>query len=98
MKLEKCAGCGHLAKVADDGTGGHPMIGVMNAADAKALGFEDQTPTVRGFVNVPVCGPCHADPEHRVYTLKCTYFRKQDALAATTLAGINEVLMPPIAV
>lgn len=91
--LERCAGCGHFAKVAD---GGHPWVAVMGRSNAEKLGFmyPDDRVSARGFVNVPVCAACHQDPAHRVFPIKGAFFLRQDANAATTLAGINEVLMP----
>lgn len=90
MTLERCAGCGILAKVED---GGHPFVGIMHHKDAETLGFTDGTVSARGFMPVPVCKPCQNDPAHRVMTLKCTFFPRKDAPGALHLAGMNDVFM-----
>ena len=84
MELERCAGCGLMAKQSD---GGHPWVGVMNAKDAKALGYDTKGKSAKGFVHVPVCNPCQAHPEKRVFSLKCHFFKKEHAVAATERAG-----------
>ena len=86
--LERGAGCDQSAKASN---GGHPMVGVMNAADAQEIGFDISNASDEGFVHVPVCGACHQDPGHRVRQLKCHFFPKQHAVKATRAAGKQSI-------
>ena len=85
MELERCAGCGVMAKKEE---GGHPWVGVMNSKDAKGLGYNTKGVTSeKGFVHVPICSTCHAHPEKRVFSLKCHFFKREHAFASTARAG-----------
>ena len=84
--LERCAGCGIMAKMEK---GGHPMVGIMNGEDAEALGYDTSNASDRGFVDVPVCRECWINPEHRAFNLKCHFFERQHAVPARRAAGSN---------
>lgn len=88
MKTERCAGCDQAA---DAEKGGHPIVAIVGKDDAAARGFAVDGATDRGFVQVPVCRACHADPAHRVFPLKGHFFEKAAAATALRLAGSNSI-------
>jgi hypothetical protein len=96
MRIEKCAGCGIAARVEENGSGGHPVVCMMNKDDVAALDHVDETSgqseaSKRGFVHVPVCKACHENPEHRVFPLKGHFFMRDQAASALVHAGSNAI-------
>jgi hypothetical protein len=88
MEIERCVGCDVAAKAE---TGGHPAVAVMARDDAAARGYDVSGATTRGFVQVPVCRACHADPAHRVFPIKGHFFEKKYAASGVHRAGTNQV-------
>lgn len=43
------------------------------------------------FLALPVCGPCHADPSHRTFSLKMHYFPREQRDLALRRAGSSDI-------
>ena len=77
--MERCVGCGIEAAA-------HPVVGVATATedlDAYAI----VPANLNGFTAYGVCATCHTEPEHRVRTLKMTFFSRAAAADALARAG-----------
>lgn len=71
--FEICVGCGIRHQC-------HSVVAVMREEEAEAIGAVPiSAPNQHGFVQVPVCAACHADPAHRVTPIKGHFFLREQA-------------------
>lgn len=82
-----CVGCGILSTA-------HPVVAVMKPEDVPD-GVPISAAGAHGFVHVPCCNGCWADPAHRVRPIKGHFFKATDATAAIHHAGSNVLYGPP---